>query len=407
MIGLPMKPQKASERALKAVTHFRKEMSGALSVAGNAFVNLVVESMRFFVDGDEYAVFARDEGGEFTLSGGSTLANTIPAHPEKVSALKEMLGEAKFLHETRNTGMFISRQWKTWMILSIPVKKEPWIAIAIVRKNGRFSADETETSRLLGGYFAAALKDIRARNRKTTQIAEEARHRMLLRTQVSLERDVGEIPDFGKRCDYGAATGSDASLTFKTGENILLTAVCDVTADDMERHTGLVYVDTWFAILSQTSLDAKGMLQRLNLDMVRRRAECYASVALVRLDKKKRQAEIAGCGSVTVFYFHHDTMQTNIHEFGAAAGISAESETTSFIAATEPGDIICACTDGLTEARKKGGDLVGSQLVADVISRNYFLSADALAAKIMASVEEAAHSEINSDDRTLHVLKIG
>ncbi len=402
-----MKSHKPSERALKAASHFRKESAGTLTLSGEDFAALVSDSLRFFAGDDEYAVFARDETGVFVPGGGSQATDSILAKGVSIAAWGERLIGEKPMAENRNDGSLVAKEWRSWMLLPLPVRKQALLAIVVARRDGKFGEADIEAARLLRDYFAAALKDVRSRNRKAARLAQEERHRSLLRTQSSLERDAGGIPDFGRRFDWAAGTGSDASLVYRPGDSAFLSAVCDVTADDQERQSGLVYLDTWFAILAQTSLDAKGMLRRLNSDMVRRKAECYASVALFRLDLKARKAEVAGCGSVTVFHFRHAEMKTSTHSFGAAAGISAESGIVSFAAAVETGDILCACTDGLTDARKKGGDFVGHSAVAELISRHYFLSAKDLAAKILDSVAEAAHGETNTDDRTLHVHKIG
>lgn len=402
-----MKAHKPSERALKAATHFRKELSGHLTVSSEVFAATLADSLRFFADDDEFAVFSRSETGECTLAGGSASARLIALGEDNLVGWGERLTGEKITFENRNSGAFVNKRWRSWILLPLPVRKEAWMAILIARQSGSFLDGELEGGRHLREYFAAALRDIRSRNRKAARLAQEERHRALLRAQTSLERDAGEIEDFGRQYDWSAGTGSDASLIYPAGENLLLSAVCDVTADDAERQTGLVYLDTWFAILSQTSLDAKGMLRRLNADMVRRKAECYASAALFKLDQKARRAEVAGCGSVTVFHFRHAELKTAIHAFGSAAGISAETDIVSFVTAVESGDILCACTDGLTEARRKSGEFVGADMIADAITRNYFLSAQDLSAKILASVNEAAHGATNSDDRTLHVHKIG
>lgn len=404
MLGLPMKALKAHERALKAITHVRKEIGGALTVSAAAYAELLTEGLRIFSDGDEYGVFLRDETGEFALSGGSPRAETIiaPSPPSRDT----LGGNVKFRCDNRNDGSVVDRRWKSWILFSIALKGEPWISAVLTRKSRRYSEAETEAAKHLAAYFGAALKDIRSRNKKAAHLAEEARHRSLLRTQSGLGRENPAPENYGCRQDLSALTGSDAALVFRNGEASWMSVLCDVTADDEERQTALVYIDTWFSVLSQTSLDAKGILRRLNADMVRRRGECYASAAVIKVDPKKRRAEISGCGSVTAYIFRHETMTAEVIAFGAAAGISADTEIGSRIQAVESGDILCACSDGLTEARKKGGDLVGAQAVADVITRNYFLGAEDLAAKILTAVTESSRSGVNADDRTVQVIKI-
>jgi len=179
-----------------------------------------------------------------------------------------------------------------------------------------------------------------------------------------------------------------------------------VTASDTERQTGLVYLDTWFSILSQTSLDVQGMLSRLNTDMVKRVAECYASVAVLKYSKSAARVEIAGTGSASAFYFSHDDMSVRTFSFGPAAGIRKELPVTGTQLAVKAGDILCLCSDGLTETRKSNGDLHGTETLAELVRRNYFLSADDLARHLLKAVSEAGAAGLNTDDRTLQILKI-
>ncbi len=402
-----MKAHKPSERALKAVTHFKRELSGSLTVSVESFVATLLDSLRFFAADDEYAVFSRTDGEGLNLVGGSPAARLISRAGGGLTDWGDRLATDKMIHENGNSGNLVDSRWRSWILLPLPARKEPLMAVLLARKSGRFAEGELEAARYLREYLSASLRDVRSRNKKATRLAQEERHRALLLTQTSIERNAGDIEDFGRGRDWSAGTGSDASLVHKTAEAGILGAVCDVTAGDADRQAGLVYLDTWFAILSQTSLDAKGMLRRLNGDMFRRKAECYASVALLKLDQKGRRAEVAGCGSVTAFHFRHGELKTLIHTFGVAAGISAETPIATFNVAMEAGDILCACTDGLTEARRKGGDFIGAEAIADVITRNYYLSASDLSAKILAMVAETAHGATNSDDRTLHVHKIG
>jgi sigma-B regulation protein RsbU (phosphoserine phosphatase) len=92
--------------------------------------------------------------------------------------------------------------------------------------------------------------------------------------------------------------------------------------------------------------------------------------------------------------------------FGAAAGIKKDIETETAALVVRPGDVVCLCTDGLTETKKANGDLFGADAIGEIVRRNYFLSAKELANKILRSVEETAEQGINTDDRTVQILKI-
>lgn len=292
------------------------------------------------------------------------------------------------------------------MFIPIASKKGVLCAFIIVRERGKFSAEEETAARDLGTFFAQSLRDLRLRNRKINSLADETRHRMLLRTQSSLDRRQGDFPGFHRGVDYSACTGSDMGQMYRIGEDAILACVCDLTADDQDRQSGLIYLDTWFSILAQTSLGIGAMLTRLNADMAKRTSECYASIGLVRYNKKTGQTEIGGSGSAIICHFSHETMTTKIYEFATATGVKSDVEPTTHSIATKAGDIIALCTDGLAGIRRSGGELFGAEAIGELVRRNYFLSAEDLVKKVLASVAEASEKGVNTDDRTIQILKV-
>lgn len=400
-----MKPHTAYERALKTIVRFEREIAGTISVSGQVFGEAISHAFMHYADEDAYFVMQKQKDAIQKIA-------IIPDHTtsicasEELSAWNDVLKRNRFTSTKDNDGSLISKKYHAWMLIPVSVKGEIVIAIVIARQRGHFHHEELKAGEELGDYFTQSLRNIRAKNRKTITIADEARHGALLHTQSNLCQCKTEWKGLSRAIDYSARTGSDIGKSWRNGDQSVLVCACDITADDAERQEGLIYLDTWFSIFSQTSLDAKGMLQRLNSDMVKRAAECYASVAIVRYTKKTCKAEIAGCGNACVAYFSHDSMDARSILFGPAAGVGGDTEIRSQEIQIKQGDIICAFTDGISGTRKKNGALFGEDAVCEIVKKNYFLSAEDLAAKILSVLKEKEEKGINADDRTLEVLKI-
>ncbi len=401
-----MKPPSAPERALKTITQFQKEIAGLLTVSGEAFTGLLPDSIRFFAGDDDYAVLSRSKPDMIELVHKSGREGRPLHNGEDLSCWKALLSEGKFSLVKKNDGSCIPKEYRTWILIPVLVKKELFAAIIIARRHGHFTESETGTAKHLGSFFTALLRDIRIRNKKASTIADETRHRFLLRTQTNLARKQPDFPGFAQAIDYSACIGSDMGQTYRNGEENFLACVCDLTASDTERQTGLVYLDTWFSILSQTSLEVQGMLTRLNVDMVKRVAECYASIAVLKYTKSAARVELAGTGSTTAFYFSHDEMTVKTFSFGPASGIRKELAITGVQLTVNAGDILGLCSDGLTDTRKSNGELHGTDTLSELIRRHYFLSADELAKQLLKSISETGTTGLNTDDRTLQILKI-
>lgn len=402
---LPMKPKTAFESALTTIMKFEGDIGSLPSVTGKYFTEAAFRSFTLFSEDDMHAVIQRSKDSAKTALFADDDKKELFASTD--SSFWESLlcgNECKVLTDTKPLTMH--KKYRDVLYVPVSFKKEVFLAIVIARKNGRFHKREIDAMESLSLYFARAFQNIRSRNKRAASISDEARHRLLLHTQSVIGRKQAAWAGFATAVDYSACTGSDLASAYRYGEDSILVCAADITADEVERQAGLIYLDTWFSILSQTSLDARGMLQKLNTDMVKRNAECYAAVALIRYKKNQDKAEIIGCGNAVIAFFSHEKMDVQTCDFGAAAGITADTEMAMRILPVKTGDILCAFTDGISGTRKRNGDLFGNEAVGEIIRKNYFLSADELARKILAVVQDKEEKSVNNDDRTLQVLKI-
>ncbi len=399
-----MKEKHPSERALKAASHFRKDVAGALSLDAETFADLLARSAQYWANDDDACVIARfEENGKQSFKRHGNAARAIVADDP---ALERLFAVRDFACRENNDGSLLSGEYRSWLELPVSGKKETHLVAIVARKGRKFSREERDAGKELSTYFSAALKDVRARNRKASAISEETERRLLLRAQGAVGRKTRMYPGFFQLSDYGARAGSDFAEMWHAADEGIVACACDVTASDADRHLGIVYLDTWFSILSKTSLGIRDMIARLNADMAARQSECYASLAGLRYSRGAGIAEIAGCGSATAMHFRHETMSADIFRFGPAAGIRKDAEIKSYSIEPRTGDVICLCTDGLTSARKQDGTLVGAETVAEAIRRHYYLASEDLAAKILEAVAVTAARGANEDDRTVQILKI-
>lgn len=400
-----MKPHTVYEQALKTVTLFEHEIAGPISVSGQFFREAVFKSFAHFAKSDGRAVIQREKDSELHYSITEDDTEKICASPDS-TAWKKIFAEKSVYVAEKNDGTLVHKKYRTWVAIPVHAKKGVYLLVIIARKSNAFHDLEIQAAADLSVFFTQALQTIRSKNKKTSSVADDTRHRILLHTQASIGRIQPELRGLARGIDYSSLTGSDIAQAYQNNDETLFIYVCDVTADDNYRQTGLIYLDAWFSILSQTSLDAQGILQRLNQDMTARHAECYASIALVRYARKDCRVEIAGGGNVCVTCFSHDSMGVRDCEFGPPLGIKVDTDIRMYTVPVKSGDIVCVFSDGISETRKKNGELFGSSAVGEIIRKNYFLSAQELTTKILSTAIEKEEKSIKADDRTLFVLKI-
>ena len=400
-----MKHQNAYDRALKAITHMENEIEGSVSMSGKSFAEAVLRSCRHFAGEDALAVIHRQKDSARDIL---TIdeSDTDVFAPGDSSDRWGFLDRKKIDCVERNDGSMVNGKYRTWVVVPVMARKESILSIVMARKKGRFHAAELQAVNFLGTFYTQILHGIRIRNKKVKTLSEDIRRGILLNIQSSITRNRVEWDGYAATVDYGAGIGSDAAKAYIQGDGDILLSTLDITADNTERQTGLIYLDAWLTILSQTSLDPAGMLNRINGDILRRKVECYASIALVRYMRNKEKVEIAGCGNISTLCFSHETMSAKAIDFGVAAGVAKELNIKSRDIPVKCGDIVCVFTDGVSGTRKRNGELFGSLAVGEIIEKHYYLSAEELATKIISAVRDKSENGVNLDDRTIQVLKI-
>lgn len=399
-----MKTRSVYQRAFDASIHFEREIDGQLVVSGEAFCQALLKATPAFVPHDTViVVHVLRDGGEPEI-----LAREADRPFLEGLATADLAKRCRQGHFTTGdeSDAPVKKHAKAWMLVPVRAKKDHAVALLILRRKGRFHRDELLAAQEYGHFLAQGFLNIRHRNRKISNIGEASRHEILLHTQASCFHEGESEGTISMERNWEAGCGSDLVRVWKGSDSSRLIVLCDLTANDVERQAGLLYVDTWFSLLAKTGLDVRTMLKRFNADMVRRRAECYASIVVMRHLPHKGIVEIAGCGDVGLVIFNHETMTVRSLSFGPAAGIGEDSEVPGSEIVVRDGDIICACSDGLYMARKKNGTLFGLEGVGEFIRKHYWLSSADLAKKIMEMLADKVDAAVNSDDISIQVLKI-
>ena len=71
-----------------------------------------------------------------------------------------------------------------------------------------------------------------------------------------------------------------------------------------------------------------------------------------------------------------------------------------------PGDIVVACTDGITEADNSKEEEFGSQKLVDLVARERALSAEQIVQSVLTEVDLFSRGGTHEDDRVIMILKV-
>ena len=159
---------------------------------------------------------------------------------------------------------------------------------------------------------------------------------------------------------------------------------------------------------ARSSEDPGAILRNINALVYRGTAvHQFATFFLARVDAAGRTLTFCNAGHNWPALVRRDGTTHFLEKGGLLLGILEDITLECEVVALEPGDVLIAFTDGISEAANRDGDLFGEQRVAEIVrALDQPLDARALAAKLLHEVDTHLGSEEAQDDRTLLVLRV-
>jgi sigma-B regulation protein RsbU (phosphoserine phosphatase) len=71
----------------------------------------------------------------------------------------------------------------------------------------------------------------------------------------------------------------------------------------------------------------------------------------------------------------------------------------------EPGDLVIVCSDGVTEARNRGGDEFGRERLVDAVQGRHGAKPEAVLEHLIGAVKQFSEGAAQADDVTALVLR--
>ncbi len=136
----------------------------------------------------------------------------------------------------------------------------------------------------------------------------------------------------------------------------------------------------------------------------------FMTLTYLEIQEQSHQIQLLRAGHCPTFFFERASGQVReLREGAPGLGIIRNSSFVNYLPSVdsiifEPGDILLLYTDGINEARNHQGEEYGYQRIKDNLQLHHDLEAQILADKIVQSVKEFAHSDLQ-DDYTVLVIK--
>ena len=132
----------------------------------------------------------------------------------------------------------------------------------------------------------------------------------------------------------------------------------------------------------------------------------YLSMFLAFVEDQGRRLRYVNAGHVPPVVIRADGRREWLETGGMIVGLLPEARYECGSVALGPGDLLVACTDGITEAMDASGDEYGRARLADSVTKCREQSPQEILRRVWNEVETHSRGGIHEDDRILLVLKV-
>jgi sigma-B regulation protein RsbU (phosphoserine phosphatase) len=194
-----------------------------------------------------------------------------------------------------------------------------------------------------------------------------------------------------------------------TGPHCVAIALADISGKGI--FAALLMASLQATLRSQAALDVDcgtaELVSRLNRHLFRNTSDDrYATFFYAVYDAQARTLTYTNAGHLGPFLVEGDTVK-ELTEGGTVVGLFEEYPYTQQTIRVEPGSLLVAFSDGLTEPENVYGEEYGSQRLKEEIMRQRAAVPDRIAENLIAAAEQWAGSPEQADDITVVVARMG
>lgn len=265
----------------------------------------------------------------------------------------------------------------------------------------------------LGGSFNEMTSSI-------SELIEEQTKRQKLENEIVIAREVQSqlfpqvLPSLpglqlAAICRPARVVSGDYYDFILTGPHSVAIALADISGKGI--FAALLMASLQATLRSQATLDSNcgtaELVSRLNRHLFRNTSDDrYATFFYAVYDSQARTLTYTNAGHLGPFLVEGNTVK-ELTEGGTVVGLFEEYPYTQQTIKVEPGSLLVAFSDGLTEPENVYGEEYGSQRLKDEIMRQRDAVPDRIAENLIAAAEQWAGSPEQADDITVVVARMG
>ena len=260
-------------------------------------------------------------------------------------------------------------------------------------------------------------------NEMTSSISElivEQGKRQKLENEIAIAREVQSqlfpqvlpaLPglELAAICRPARVVSGDYYDFIRTGQDCVGIALADISGKGI--FAALLMASLQAALRSQASLDGNcttaDLVSRLNRHVFRNTSDDrYATFFYAVFDVNSRMLTYTNAGHLAPFFVCRDEVQ-ELSEGGTVIGMFEDIPYTQGSIKVEPGSLLVAFSDGLTEPENVYGEEFGMHRLKEEILRQRSMPPQRIAENLIAAAEQWAGTPEQADDITVVIARMG
>ncbi len=348
------------------------------------------------------------EQREIRLPMGKGIAGAVAETGEEVN-LADAYADPRFDRE------FDQRfGYRTRSLLCVPIQDRDGKIVGVLqllnKADGGFTADDLEFLESLSVHFAVALENAR--------LHRESLERQKMERELTLARGIQkallpEAPpqvaglEIAVRHESSLHVGGDYYDFLQLSDDNLLVVVADVEGKGVASALIMSNLQATLRAIVRHVHSLEGIVFTLNESILASARSCkFLTIFLGLIHLPTRALQYVNAGHVPPAVVRAEGETVTLGAGGLPIGLFPQSRYTRGSLELKAGDVLLACTDGITEADNPAGDQFESERMVKVAQVHRQGAAQKIVDTVCAEVTEFHRGGMHHDDRVMLAIKV-
>jgi sigma-B regulation protein RsbU (phosphoserine phosphatase) len=304
--------------------------------------------------------------------------------------------------------------FRTKSLLCLPILSKSGETIGVLqllnKKTGPFTGADENLLRAISDHVALALEN--------AQLHRDLLHKQRMERDLALARSIqlGLLPerppalegfDIGVSHRPSLEVGGDYYDFIPLASDTILTVVADVEGKGVGSAMVMANLQATLHALLAHLHSLERLVESLNdMMLADTRGQKFMTMFLGLLDQPNRTLHYVNAGHVQPAVVRVNGDVEYLTEGGMVVGLFAGVRYERGHVKLHRGDVVVACTDGITEANNAAEEEYGTQRLVELVARERQLPAQDIVQCVLKEVDLFSHGGTHEDDRVILVLKV-